>query len=61
MVHIVGVALGHVDAVHVHQNVPDHDHARLVVLPRRVQSGQEVVVQRVQHIRTNLQQLDYLI
>jgi hypothetical protein len=54
VVDILTVVLLDVHAVHVHENVPDHHHARLVVVPCRVQRLQEVVVQSRQHIIPHL-------
>ena len=44
----------HVDAVHVHEDVSDHHHRRLVVVPRIVQRLQEVVVEGSQHVVAHL-------
>ena len=54
VVNVLAVVLLHVDAVHVHQDVADHDHGGLVVGPGGVQGLQEVVVERREHVGSNL-------
>ena len=44
---------------HIHENISDHNHGRLVVIPARVESVQKVVVQRFYDIFTNLQKIKY--
>lgn len=39
---------------HVHEDVSDHDHGCLVVVPGLVEGLQEVVVEGVQHVLSNL-------
>ena len=43
-----------VGAVHVHEDVADHDHGRGVVRPGRVEHAQEVVVDRGLHVLQHL-------
>ena len=58
IVDVVHVVLLNVDTVHVHQNVSDHNHGRLVVVPGLVQNLQEVVVQRREDVLTHLDRSD---
>ena len=46
VVDVLTVVLLHVHPIHVHENVSDHDHGGLVVVPDRVEGLQEVVVDR---------------
>jgi len=39
-----------VDAVHVHQNITDHDHRCLVIFPLARQAREKVVIQRFKNI-----------
>merc|ERR1719347_348877 len=54
IVDVLAVVLLHVDPVHVHENVPDHHHGGLVIIPSRVQCLQKVVVKSLQNIITHL-------
>ena len=46
IVDVFDVILRDVDSVHVHENVADHDHGSVVILPRHVERVQKVIVQR---------------
>ena len=41
---------------HVHENISDHDHGGLVVIPCCIQSVQKVIVERSNHIFTDLKE-----
>ena len=45
VVDVLTVVLLHVNSVHVHEDIPDHDHGGLVVAPSCIQSLEEVVVE----------------
>ena len=45
IVNIFTIVLLHVDSVHVHEDVSNHHHGGLVVVPGGVKGLQEVVVQ----------------
>lgn len=44
VIHIVYIILLDIDPVHVHQDVSNHDHGCLVIVPSLVQCLKEVVV-----------------
>ena len=44
-----------ITSYHVHENISNHDHARLMIIPCRVQGLKEVVVQRLQDVASNLE------
>ena len=54
VVHVLTVVLLHIHPVHVHQDVPDHHHGGLVVVPSCIEGLEEVVVERLQHVLPDL-------
>ena len=50
VVDVVEVVLGDVNAVHVHEDVADHDHGRVVLVPRLHELSQKVAV-RFKHVQ----------
>lgn len=54
VVYVLAVILLHVDPVHVHEDVPDHDHAGLVIIPGGIQSLKEVVIESGEDIVSDL-------
>ena len=45
VVDVLAVVLLHINSVHVHEDITDHDHGGLVVAPSCIQSLEEVVVE----------------
>ena len=54
VVDILTVVLLNINSVHVHQDVSDHHHAGLVVVPGAVQGLEEVVVEALDHVVPDL-------
>jgi len=54
VVNVLAVVLLDIHTVHVHQDVADHDHRRLVIGPGGVQSLEEVVVERRKDVGADL-------
>merc|ERR550519_2195178 len=54
VVDVLTVVLLHVDPVHEHEDVPNHDHGGLVIVPGGVEGLEEVVVERGEDIVPDL-------
>ena len=54
VVNILAVVLLDINPVHVHEDVPDHDHGSLVVIPGSIEGLKEVVVECMKDIMSDL-------
>ena len=54
IVNIFTIILLHVNPVHVHENVSDHNHTSLVIIPGRIQGLKKIVVEGLEDIIPDL-------
>ena len=53
IVNVVDIVLLNIHAIHVHQNISDHDHRSCVIVPRLIQRWQKIIVKRLEYILAN--------